>query len=279
MGIFGPKRPLSRDELDWQLAAIHWLVNEDGGLTHLRGGRLATPDGDYFADSTAAGQARAEQRLAEVKALCGMSEGWPTRLIAQEPKRGFMQVSEYTIIPAPTGAAAGSFQLDMDGNEAEPGRPVAEISYDPALLDDEPALIATLAHELAHFRLTYCRHSFPGGHDLHEHLTDLCAVHFGFGIFLANNARDYRAGQTEMGGHQWQFRAAGYLSERALVTALVITERLAGRDPDEARIWLKPYLRDDLALATRYFRDEDVEALVMASDLARFGVEPWDDGD
>ncbi len=75
MGLFGPKRPLSKDELDWQIAAFAWLVQEDGGLDAVRGGVLANPAGDYFANSALTGHARAEQLLTEVKAIAGMADG------------------------------------------------------------------------------------------------------------------------------------------------------------------------------------------------------------
>jgi hypothetical protein len=203
--------------------------------------------------------------------LCQLGDGWPVELVPQDAHRGQLDMGNAagTIIPAPDGGAAGTFSI--------PGRAPGEawtamITYDPALLNEEAALVATLAHEVAHFWLAGARHSFPGGEALHEHLTDLAAVYLGFGIFLANNARDYAARQTEL-GHMWQYRRAGYLSERALVTALVITERLAGRDPAAARPWLKPYLQQDLDLAVKWFAKRDVEGEVLASDLEAYGVE------
>lgn len=271
MGLFGPTRPLSRDELDWQIAALAWLVQEDGGLERLRGGVLAQPDGDYFADSTLTGHDRAEQLLAEVKAIAGLDDSWATKLVVQDPTRRAVYANGgNTIIPEPVGAAAGTFSMQGDEHSGY----IAEISYDPAQLNDPARLVATLAHELAHYRLAYTAYSFPGGDELHEHLTDLTAVYFGFGIFLANSARDYAAEQTEL-GHMWQYRHQGYLSERALVTALVLTERLAGREPAAARRWLKPYLRSDLDIAIRWFAKRDVEAEVLGADLGAYGVAPW----
>ena len=49
----------------------------------------------------------------------------------------------------------------------------------------------------------------------------------------------------------WSSRTQGYLSEGALVTATVIFQRLAGRDPMAAAPWLKDYLRSDLKKAAR----------------------------
>lgn len=273
MGLFGPTRPLGRDELEWQLAGFQWVLAEFGGLAAHRETVLANPDGDYFADSKLTGHARAEELFAEVKALAGL-ELWPTRLVATAPQRGRGQVGDYiSLMPETPTIAAGTFEM-----VEEEGEWLAVLRYDADLLKEPARLVGTLAHELAHYRLAYSSHSFPGGEAMHELLTDLTAVAMGFGLFLANNARSYSATNLDIGGHKWESGWQGYLSERALVTALVISETLAGRDPKEARPYLKPYLAQDLDLAIKYFSRRDVLADVMAIDLADFGVEPLTDG-
>lgn len=274
MGLFGPKRPLGADELEWQLAAFQWLIDEFGGFAEHHATILANPAGDYFPDSTLTGHARAEQLLDEVKAIAGIAD-WPTRLVAYASPRAGGQVSAYTHTVPLDDAAAGTFQLVEDGQ----GGWLAEICYDFGGLNDPAALVATFAHELAHYRLSQCRNSFPGGEDLHELLTDLAAVKMGFGLFLANSSRDYQARQLETGGHSWQTKRQGYLSERALVTALVISELLAERDPADARPFLKSYLAQDLDLACKWFARRDVKHDVMSIDLADFGVHPLVDAD
>ncbi len=269
MGLFGPTRPLGKDELEWQLAAFQWLLAEFGGVEAHRETMLVNPEGDYFADSKLTGEARGEELFAEVKAIAGM-EQWPTRLVARQSPKGSYQVNAQTFVqPVGTGAA-GTYQL----LPADNGGWVAEIRYDVGLVSDPGALVATFAHELGHYLLSTARHSFPGGEDMHELLTDLTAVFMGFGVFLANSARDYNAQQ-----HMWQTRHQGYLSERALVTALVLNELVAGRDPRAARPFLKSYLAQDLNLALKWFDRRDVHADVAAIDLADFGVALWAQAD
>ena len=269
MGLFGPTRPLGKEELEWQMAAFQWLLAEFGGVEAHRETMLVNPEGDYFADSVLTGEARGAELFAEVKAITGM-EQWPTRLVARQSPKGSYQVNAQTFVqPIGTGAA-GTYQL----LPADHGGWVAEIRYDIGLLADPGALVATFAHELGHYLLSTARHSFPGGEDMHELLTDLTAVFMGFGVFLANNARDYSAQQLD-GGHMWQTRHQGYLSERALVTALVASELLAGRDPREARRFLKPYLAKDLDIALKWFTRRDIVADVAAADLGDYGVAAW----
>lgn len=261
---------MSTDELEWQLAAFQYLLSEFGGLDQHRRSLLVNPDGDYFADSVLTGHARAEQLLDEVKSIADMAE-WPTRLAPAAAARGPQHVSEELIIQS--GASAiGTYQLVADGM----GGSLAQIRYDESLLGDLPAFVATLAHELSHYLLSTVRHSFPGGEDMHELLTDLTATFLGFGIFLANNARSHRTYQHGLGSG-WQSSHTGYLSERALITALVISERLAGRDPALAEPYLKSYLKDDLKLVTRWFARRDVDADVMAVSLTDYQVVPFDE--
>ncbi|MBX9729301.1 MAG: hypothetical protein K2X31_10375 [Sphingopyxis sp.] len=267
MGLFGPSRPLSKDELEWQLAAFRWLIEEAGGLEQLGKSCLAHGDGEYFPDSSLTGHARAEELLAEVKAIADMAD-WPTRLIALPRAVRSEQVGDYLSTVPESNAPLGTFQAVDDGE----GGWLAEIRFDPAQLDDPAKLVATFAHELAHYLLATIERPFPGGDDVHELMTDITAVWLGFGIFLANSARHYSASNLAIGGHRWQSRSQGYLSERALVTAMVASDLLAGRDPDEARRHLKPYLRQDLDLAMKWFARRDIHADVAAVDLADYGA-------
>jgi hypothetical protein len=53
---------------------------------------------------------------------------------------------------------------------------------------------------------------------------------------------------------------------------MVATELIAGRDPGEARRHLKPYLRQDLDLAIKWFARRDIHADVASIDLAEYGA-------
>jgi hypothetical protein len=70
----------------------------------------------------------------------------------------------------------------------------------------------------------------------------------------------------------WSSQTQGYLSEGALVTATALFQLLAGRDPMEARPWLKPYLQSDLKRAVKGLARlvPDVPGAVEAVDLSEF---------
>lgn len=271
MGLFGPKRPLSADEWEWQLAAFRWLLEEFGGVEAHRTGMLATPDGDCFPGSRLSGDARARELLGQVMAIAGIGD-WPVRLVMVDGERSHDRVSGTVAVTHVGRAAAGTFQLVEDGQ----GGRIAEIVASGDQLADESALVATLGHETAHYWMTASARAAPGGPDCEELLTDLTAVWLGFGIFLGNNARYGFHTKDEIGtsiGGGWYLSGwQGYLSERALMTALAISETLAGRDPMAAAPYLKPHLARDLRDAARYVARRDILADVMAVDLADYGA-------
>lgn len=255
-----PKPPLDADEWEWQLAAFAWLEREFGGAPRI----LARPDGDEFPDTTATGHALAKELLERVKAIAGMRE-WATELHPLRQVPSSYSVNSVAAVNRGPGAA-GTFQIVRTAE----GLPYAEIHYSPEDLKSPTALVGTLAHEMAHYLLHSCASCGPGGEDCEELLTDPAAIWLGFGIFMGNHARF--AGHVADGNGQWYVSGSrGYLSERARMSALAISETLAGRDAMDAGPYLKNYLVDDLKRAVRYVSTRDLRSDMAAIDLAEYG--------
>lgn len=252
MGFFDPKPPVDLDEVEWLIACFAWLhrgLDADqpsGGPTPI----LVTPETGAIRDAQAA-----DDLFAAVKGLAGLGE-WHCVLEQGEARRdvvlpgGYGEYSEKS--------ALGTFSVE--GNT-----PI--VRYDPALLSNAHALVATFAHELAHLVLATMDEP-PGGDDLHEHATDCAAVYLGFGVFLANSARQFEQFQ-DAGSHGWQSSTSGYLSEQALVTATAIFVRFFAIDPDLALRPLKPYLQKDFRKALKYldWRYPEMAQAVAEADL------------
>lgn len=270
MNLFGPKRPLAAEEWEWQLAGFRWLLEEFEGLDKHRAGILATPDGACFPDTKLTGDARAAELLLQIMTIADIAD-WPVRLVMDDGEPELRAVSQMHALTPETGWAMGTFQIVEDGA----GGWLAEIVASRQQIGDEAELVATLAHEVAHYLLSSTERPVPGGEDCHELLTDLAAVFLGFGIFLGNGARYSRHTQGELGtqyGGWFVAGSQGYLSERALMTALAISETLAGRDPMAATAYLKPHLAQDLKQAVRYIEKRDIIADIQAIDLDEYGA-------
>lgn len=263
MGIFGPKRPLSADEWEWQLASFKWLIEEFGGITENPTNQLVIPSADFFPPTSADPDEKAQQIFDQVKSLSGMQD-WPTKLITGSKSRPSAVAPGFGL-KHETHAPAGEFRLA----ENLAGKPIAEIFYNPSHIDQPEKLIATFAHELAHYLMSGAKTPPPGGWEIHELTTDVAAVYLGFGAFLANSASNFSA-FTEFDQMGWQHERQGYLSERALVCALAIWETLADRDALLASSYLKPHLAKDLNAVIKYVKRENIVDQVMAIDLNDF---------
>jgi hypothetical protein len=258
--LFGPRLPIDRDELDWQLATFKWMEQEFGAVAPRR---LVLPTPAFFPASTRKGHERIEDLFGHVRRLAGMAD-WPCTLKAGQSDRPTRAGVALLLRHEGSSAPSGTFRGPIRGEDAV-------ITYNPSLAGDTDSLVATFAHELAHYLMRAARTAPPGGWSLHELHTDLVAVGLGFGLFLANSARNFS--QFQGGGEiGWSSRTQGYLSEGALVTGLVIFQRLGGRAPDKARAYLKSYLQTDLRNASRALARlaPDIPAAVAAADLDEF---------
>jgi len=116
------------------------------------------------------------------------------------------------------------------------------ITYDVRLAGDPMALVATFAHELAHYLCSTFHGEPPGGKEMDEPATDLTAVFIGFGVFLANSAFTFQqySSATRTG---WRARTQGYLPELQLLNAMAIFCSLSGAPWRDALPHLDAHLR------------------------------------
>jgi len=240
MWPFKPSAFLDAEDEAWQLKTWQCFLLRFGGVADLKRSPLVTPSATYFPPSKTAGHARAEYVFDRVKRHAGM-EDWPCKLVEQ-PARPEARVSEFVFLqPVNKGFPLGTFGISH--NEVV-------ITYDPASLGEPMTLVATFAHELAHYRLAPLREELPGGEETHEFATDLMTVYMGFGIFGADQAFNFSQHQDFM-GQGWKWSRQGYLPQRAWVFALAIFLQLRQQPMDDVKTYLKDYLFTDLKNAQR----------------------------
>ena len=261
MGWLSPKSLVDDDEFEWLLATIKWIRAEESRIGADHGFDLALPKSDIFSIQGLQGHTLAVACFDAIRAHCDM-EDWQCNLrlgAADKPELqalGFVRSRKGVLgtLSAPSGSN------------------IPTIHYNPKLLQDVGQLIATLAHELSHHRMHAFRSNPPGGPALEELATDVLAILLGFGIFLGNSAKNFSA-YTSFDVQGWSSQRSGYLSEKAILTVLAVSERLAGRDAtDTAGPYLKGYLQSDLKKADRHIRAfADLPATIEAIDLDDFG--------
>ena len=241
MWPFSRKSFLDADDETWQLETWACFLRHFGGVADLKLSPLVTPTSEFFPPTNATDNARAQHIFECVRSHAGMLD-WPCKLIAQ-PVRPESRVSEFVFLsPLHKGMPLGTF--DVSENEIA-------ITYDPGSLNDSVTLVATFAHELAHYRLAPLIEDLPGGHGMHEFATDLMTVYMGFGLFGANRAFNFAQHQSFM-GQGWGWSRQGYLPERAWTFGLATFLHLRGESVRKARSYLKPHLYSDLRKAKRY---------------------------
>jgi hypothetical protein len=251
----------SRPVVDAETAAWHvenfaWLIRQFGGGNAFATTKLVLPKPGFFTSDGEQGHALAERIFIQVKRHCGML-GWEVDLVADD--NPLSRPAPFTLdMIAPKRHALGTF--DAHGNRIQ-------ISYVPALLQRPDRLIATFAHELAHYLLATTGERPLRADDEMECLTDLAAVFMGFGVFLANTRFNV---ETVSDGvmHGWRMGSAGYLPEADLVFALALFLRTKALDATDACGCLKPHLAKQLQRAMRDLPEDHPDVAHLRDTLA-----------
>lgn len=231
-GLFR-KGPLLDTELtQWQFDCFDWLLRHTGGLETFKQRRLILPTPQYFPHDGSSGHAFAEMIFHQVKVHAGMAD-WPCTLQCQEADPNTM-VSPQAFVQGVPHSPSGTFRTLKEGGVL--------ITYNPTQLRNSMSLVATFAHELAHYRTADFPEPPPGGWDVWEPATDLAAVFMGFGIFLANsrfNFSHFDDGNTA----GWRWQQQGYLSDVEVLHMHAIFSSVLGIDQRETLPHLKSALR------------------------------------
>ena len=252
-GWFRKEALLDAELTAWQFDCFDWLVRHTGGLEALRSRRLILPTREFFPQRGKHDAAFAEAVFAQVKVHAGMAD-WPCALQLQEGDPD-PRVSTYAFVQGAPQSPAGTYRALGDEG--------ALITYHPDQLADPAALVATFAHELAHYRTARFPEPPPGGWDVWEIATDLAAVYLGFGVFLANTRfqfSHFSDGRTS----GWRWRQQGYVSEPEVLHMQAIVSIAMGATQEQTLAHLKPALRGifkrvwkDAAFATQRRQPQD----------------------
>ena len=230
MWPFTRKSIVDEETASWHVENFAWLVRQFGGSEGLAHAKLILPRPGFFVTDGEAGHAFAQRIFDQTKTYCGMSN-WEVDLVADDNPLA-EDAAPSLVAVASQKHALGTFGIA--GNRIV-------ISYVPALLKRPDNLIATFAHELAHYLLAAAGSEPPCEADEREFLTDLAAVYLGFGVFLAN-ARFQHEAYVDGPLQGWRIGRSGYLPEANLIFALTLFLHVKAVDPAPALSCLKPHL-------------------------------------
>jgi hypothetical protein len=234
-GLFKRRKMLDAASSEWIFATWEWALRNFGS-DRFRQVVLVQPINEHFPGLRAAPERLVEAVFERVRMFAGMQDR-PCELRAQEAD-AITHVAPFVIMQGAPSGPAGTFRMAVGDGEAPPR---AVITYNPDQANDPGALVATFAHELAHYLAHDCDEPPPGGEELHEHATDLLAVFQGFGIFLANSAFSFQQFQGA-GSQGWSSRRQGYLSQYELTYALALFCLLKSMDRRGVERFLKESL-------------------------------------
>jgi hypothetical protein len=249
MWPFKPKPIVDASTAAWHVENFTWLARQFAGGGAFAETKLVLPKRGFFSTDGEQGHALAQRIFLQVKHHCSM-DGWDVDLVADDNPLAQDGMPTVDMV-APRKHALGTFGIA--GNRIQ-------ISYVGTLLRRPEQLIATLAHELAHYLLATADERSVCADDEKECLTDLAAVFMGFGVFLAN-ARFNRETYTDGVWHGWRIGHAGYLPEADLIFALALFLRAKDLEADEACGSLKPHLAKLLRRVMRHMPPDHADVL------------------
>jgi len=228
------REPLVEPEaLEWILSTFRWALEEFGAEAFYARTMLVTPTRDHFPDQAGDPLEQVALVFARIQRYAGM-QNWPCKLVAQGRELDPV-VDPVTVIQDAPKTPGGTFSVSGGA------QPEVQISYNPGAVKRPQALVAILAHELAHYLGRAAKSPPPGGEKNWEHATDLLAVFMGFGLFLANSAVEFQQ-FTGFNNQGWSSRTLGYLSEFELVYCLAVFCTLKKIGREQVRPHLKPSL-------------------------------------
>lgn len=203
------KLPITQDDKIWVDKNIEWL-KEVFGIEKFNAIQTIRPNSDFFDYKFTGEQKDAEYVLYKViNWMSVLNKNIKLEFITD----GSMESGDGTILVNPAAGIRNSWSGAAGTYRIEKG--VTIISIDLKTLKDPEKLIAVMSHELAHELLLGEGRIVEND----EHLTDLTAVFFGFGIFIGNSKFKFK-GYSDSTGSGWSMSSIGYLPEQIIAYAM-----------------------------------------------------------
>lgn len=201
------KLPVTEEDQDWVETSLAFLAQSIGEEPLLRL-KTVTPTKAFFDRDFEGTETDAQFILERCASIMNIDASTVTLQFYSDTNKYLDDgtlLSTTADIYGKSSGAAGTYQ--KMGEKA-----IIRLERDQLQCTD--ALIATISHELAHEKLLGERRIATND----EYLTDLTAIAYGFGVFIANAKFQFQAGQKN--GFGWQMQSQGYLPEQITAYAM-----------------------------------------------------------
>lgn len=223
---------LPEDDALFQVETYRWLLTHFGESDFYENAQLVLPTPAFFPSVVESEVAAAEATFAQVKRYAGL-EQWDVVLQVQDADPN-LHMAPTLVVQNVAQSPLGTFSVN-EQNEVT-------ITYNPKVTANPLQMVATFAHELAHYLTATASEPPPGGWENWEFATDIAATFLGFGVFQANAAFTFRQ-YASVDAVGWETSGSGYLSEAEHSYALALFLCLKGIDPTSAFAHCKPTVK------------------------------------
>jgi hypothetical protein len=233
--------PVLENELNWVLQSGRYFFEKIEGLVS-RNIQTIDPN-DFLSFCASSNEEGTEIILGKLKALLDIDVHFELEF---EDSSGHSKV----IRGIPHGdmrslSAAGRYIANDVGKKIQ----INESNFKNPL-----RLVATIAHELCHYKLI---DQFNlNNHD--EDMTDLLPVFFGLGVFASNSVISFNQ-WNDVSTQGWSIARTGYLSEEVFSFATALYSIYRGEDSKVVGNYLAPNPKDIFKKTVKYVNDQSLE--------------------
>jgi len=181
--LFNSKPLIDESAAQWLFDCYAWALQQFDAQLFRDKTVLVLPNDRFFPGRVDSVEGLASLIFDRVKEYAAVSH-WPTQLVddrqCSAPQQAHLLIS-------------GSIR-DGRGTMAEQGEASQRlvVPYDPALVNNPEAMIASLSHQVAHYMAGLAESPPPGGEPSWAQATEVLAVFLGFGLMFANSAFNVR---------------------------------------------------------------------------------------
>ncbi len=250
--LFNKKPVLDEASVQWLFDTYAWALRNFDAAVFRDHSVLVHPNDRFFPGRVNSVEGMAGLICDRVKGYAGIAH-WPTTLL--DGRQCQLETAPQLLLEGPIRSTKGNEPEQVEEAQRLP------ILFDPALINNPEAMIASFAHTFAHYLGTLAKEPPPGGEENWAQMTEVLATFLGFGLLMTNSAFNVRIPRCGSCAPQPVDRQS-FLSQYDMTYALAIFCVLKGIPDKEVLPHLKSSLRGFYKRAAKDVAGRD-EALVQ----------------